>query len=112
MSAALPRVGWIGTGRMGFALAGRLLDAGYDVAVYNRTRAKAEPLSERGAKIVDDPVDLADREIVFVIVSENADLEAVTTGESGLLTHPDSVPRFVIDSSTVSIDASASVRRQ
>jgi 3-hydroxyisobutyrate dehydrogenase len=112
MSAALPRVGWIGTGRMGYALAGRLLDAGYDVAVYNRTRAKAEPLSERGAKIVDEPVDLADREIVFVIVSGNADLEAVTSGESGLLTHPDSVPRIVIDSSTVSIDASASVRRQ
>ena len=111
MSAALPRIGWIGTGRMGFALAGRLLDAGYDVAVYNRTRAKAEPLSERGAKIVDAPVDLADREIVFVMVAGSADLEAVTGGEGGLLTHPDAVPRIVIDSSTVSSEASASVRK-
>ncbi|MDH3236104.1 MAG: NAD(P)-binding domain-containing protein, partial [Alphaproteobacteria bacterium] len=37
-------IGWIGTGRMGFAMAGRLLDQGADVSVYNRTRAKAEPL--------------------------------------------------------------------
>ena len=48
-----PRIGWIGCGRMGFQLASRLLDAGHDVAVYNRTRAKAEPLAERGATIVD-----------------------------------------------------------
>lgn len=57
-----PRIGWIGTGRMGFQLAARLLDAGHDVAVYNRTRAKAEPLAERGAAIVGRPADLADRE--------------------------------------------------
>jgi 3-hydroxyisobutyrate dehydrogenase len=43
-------VGWIGAGRMGYALIERLLDAGYDVSVYNRTRSKAEPLAERGAK--------------------------------------------------------------
>jgi len=42
------RVGWIGTGRMGVALAGRLLDAGHDVAVYNRTRSKTESLAGRG----------------------------------------------------------------
>ena len=48
-------VGWIGAGRMGYALIERLLDAGYDVSVYNRTRSKAEPLAERGAKLVDTP---------------------------------------------------------
>lgn len=112
MSGALPRIGWIGTGRMGFALAARLLDAGYDVAVYNRTRAKAQPLSDRGAKIVDGPADLADRDIVFIMVSGPADLAAVTGGDGGLLTHPDTVPRIVIDSSTVSIDASATIREQ
>ncbi|WP_392870993.1 NAD(P)-binding domain-containing protein [Streptomyces sp. LN499] len=36
-----PRIGWVGAGRMGFQLAARLLDAGHDVAVYNRTRSKA-----------------------------------------------------------------------
>ena len=55
MTDTKPTVGWIGAGRMGFQLAKRLLAAGYDVAVYNRTRAKAEPLTEFGASIVDRP---------------------------------------------------------
>jgi 3-hydroxyisobutyrate dehydrogenase-like beta-hydroxyacid dehydrogenase len=110
MLAAQPRIGWIGVGRMGFALAERLLDAGHDVAVYNRTRAKADPLGERGAKVVDAPVDLADRDVVFIMVSAPADLAQVTTGEGGLLTHPDTAPRIIVDSSTVSTDASAALR--
>lgn len=105
-------VGWVGTGRMGFALARRLLDAGHDVAVYNRTRAKAEPLAEHGAKIVDRPVDLADRDVVFVMVSAPADLEAVTIGEAGLLTGDNVAPGIVIDSSTVSTEVSAKIRAE
>jgi 3-hydroxyisobutyrate dehydrogenase len=110
MSTPRARIGWIGTGRMGFALAGRLLDAGYDVAVYNRTRAKAEPLAERGAKVVDAPVDLADRDVVFVMVAGSADLADVTSGDGGLLTHPEAAPRVIVDSSTVSAAASVLVR--
>ena len=110
MLAAQPRIGWIGVGRMGFALAERLLDAGHDVAVYNRTRAKADPLGERGAKVVDAPVDLADRDVVFIMVSAPADLAQVTSGEGGLLTHPDTAPRIIVDSSTVSTEASAALR--
>jgi 3-hydroxyisobutyrate dehydrogenase len=110
MSAAPTRIGWIGTGRMGFALAGRLLDAGHDVAVYNRTRTKAEPLAERGAKVVDAPIDLADRDVVFVMVSAPADLVQVMSGEGGLLTHPEHSPRIIVDSSTVSSEASSIVR--
>lgn len=41
------RIGWIGVGRMGYQLASWLLGAGYDVAVYSRTRAKVEPLAEK-----------------------------------------------------------------
>ncbi|MET8286260.1 NAD(P)-dependent oxidoreductase [Streptomyces sp. NPDC051639] len=107
-----PRVGWIGTGRMGFQLAARLLDAGYDVAVHNRTRAKAEPLTERGATVVDRPVDLADRDVVFTMVSASPDLQAVTTGPGGLLTSPDAAPGVLIDSSTVSTGTSALVREE
>jgi 3-hydroxyisobutyrate dehydrogenase-like beta-hydroxyacid dehydrogenase len=95
---------------MGFALAARLLDAGYDVSVYNRTRAKAEPLIDKGAKIVDSPRDLASCDIVFIMVSDSADLEAVTVGEDGLLTDPGLAPSIVIDSSTVSSEASARIR--
>jgi 3-hydroxyisobutyrate dehydrogenase len=104
-----PTVGWIGTGRMGFQLALRLLNAGHDVAVYNRTRAKAEPLAEKGAKIVDRPVDLASRDIVFIMVSTDHDLEAVLSADGGLLTGT-VAPKIIVDSSTVSPEASAAVR--
>jgi 3-hydroxyisobutyrate dehydrogenase-like beta-hydroxyacid dehydrogenase len=95
---------------MGAALVNRLLDAGHDVAVYNRTRSKAEVLVERGGKIVDTPADLADCDVVFIMVAGSDDLAQVTTGDGGLLTHPDATPRIVVDSSTVSIEASALAR--
>lgn len=112
MSTDLGRIGWIGTGRMGFALAGRLLDAGHDVSVYNRTRAKAEPLVERGAKIVDRPCDLAECDVVFIMVSASADLEAVTVGEDGLLTDSAHAPSIIVDSSTVSTEVSTVTRER
>ena len=102
-------VGWIGVGRMGFALAQRLLDAGHDVSVYNRTRSKAEPLVTQGAKIVDTPAELADRDVVFIMVSASKDLEDVTIGEDGLLT-ASSKPQVIIDSSTVSASVSTKIR--
>ena len=103
------RIGWIGAGRMGSALVTRLLGAGFDVAVYNRTRAKAEALVEHGATVVDRPVELADRDVVFSMVSASADLLAVTSGEDGLLTGCTG-PGVLVDSSTVSAEASAQVR--
>lgn len=109
MTAQNLTIGWIGIGRMGFQLATRLLDAGYDVAVYNRTRAKAEPLAEKGARIVDNPVDLADRDLVFSMVSAPKDLEHVMLGEGGLLTG-ERAPRIIADSSTVSVEASELIR--
>ncbi|WP_329452880.1 NAD(P)-binding domain-containing protein [Streptomyces sp. NBC_01724] len=72
---------------MGFQLAGQLLDAGHDVAVYNRTCAKAEPL--------------ADRDIAFTMVSASLALETVTTGPAGVLTSPEATPG-VLDTSRVS----------
>ncbi|WP_349899237.1 NAD(P)-dependent oxidoreductase [Parafrigoribacterium soli] len=107
---SLPTVGWIGTGRMGFQLAKRLLRAGYDVAVYNRTKAKAEPLAEFGATIVDSPVELASRDIVFSMVSTGKDLEEVMLGDGGLLTHTSAQPGIIADSSTVDTDTSKRMR--
>jgi 3-hydroxyisobutyrate dehydrogenase len=103
------RLGWVGTGRMGYALATRLLEAGCDVAVYNRTRAKAEPLGELGAVVVDSPADLVDRDIVFTMVAGSDDFKAVVLGENGLLSRSDAAPAVIVDSSTVSPDASADV---
>lgn len=110
MTNSLPTVGWIGAGRMGTQLATRLLKAGYDVAVYNRTRAKAQPLAELGASIMDRPVDLAGRDVVFVMVSASKDLEQVMLGEGGLLTDPERAPQAIGDSSTVSMEMSATIR--
>ncbi len=106
------RLGWVGAGRMGSALATRLLDAGCEVAVYNRTRAKAEPLAARGATLVDSPADLADCEIVFTMVAGPADFKEVVCGEAGLLSREDATPGIVVDGTTVSPEASAEVREQ
>jgi len=106
------RLGWVGTGRMGYALAGRLLEAGCDLAVYNRTRSKAEPLAQLGATVVDTPADLRDRDIVFTMVAGPADFKEVVLGDRGLLSDPDAAPAIIVDSSTVSPDASAEVRAQ
>jgi 3-hydroxyisobutyrate dehydrogenase-like beta-hydroxyacid dehydrogenase len=95
---------------MGAALVRRLLDAGYDVAVYNRTRAKADVLAEHGATVAERPVDLADRDVVFTMVSASDDLVAVTSGEGGLFTSAEHAPGILVDSSTVSEEASARVR--
>jgi 3-hydroxyisobutyrate dehydrogenase-like beta-hydroxyacid dehydrogenase len=103
------RIGWIGAGRMGTQLITRLLEAGYDVAVYNRTRAKAEPLAALGATIVERPVDLADRDVVCSMVSASKDLKHVMLGENGLLTG-DVSPGVICDSSTVSVAAGEAIR--
>jgi 3-hydroxyisobutyrate dehydrogenase-like beta-hydroxyacid dehydrogenase len=106
------KLGWVGAGRMGASLVSRLLNVGCDVAVYNRTRAKAEPLAEIGATLVDSPRDLAGRDIVFTIVSGPDDFKEVVCGEEGLLADESSVPEVIVDSTTVSPAASAEVRRR
>ncbi|MET0819052.1 MAG: NAD(P)-dependent oxidoreductase [Solirubrobacteraceae bacterium] len=103
------RLGWAGTGRMGYELAGRLLRAGHDVAVYNRTRAKAEPLAELGATIVDAPVELADRDIIFTMVAGPKDFKEVVLGPQGILS-VERRPRLIVDSTTVSPAAGDEVR--
>ncbi len=109
MTDNLPTIGWIGAGRMGTQLVQRLLDAGYDVAVYNRTAAKVQPLVDAGASHAARPVDLAGRDLVFSMVSADKDLEHVLLGPDGLLTGP-SAPRIVADVSTVSVATSEKVR--
>ena len=54
--AGAQKLGWIGMGRMGYPMAERLIKAGHDVSIWNRTRAKAEPLAAKGGKVVDKVV--------------------------------------------------------
>jgi 3-hydroxyisobutyrate dehydrogenase len=105
------RIGWIGLGRMGEAMVGRLTRAGHDVAVWNRTAAKAEPLVAAGASLAVRRQDLAACDMVFTMVSTTDDLKQVLFDEGGLVSG--SVrPRLVVDSSSISQEGSAEIRKQ
>ena len=105
-------LGWIGMGRMGYPMAELLLKAGYRVSIYNRTRAKAEPLAAKGGTIVDRPSELAGCDIVFAMVSTGKDLEHVYFGDGGLLTGSGKKPRILVDCSSIGIDQSEAIRKQ
>jgi 3-hydroxyisobutyrate dehydrogenase len=97
---------------MGAELVGRLLAAGCDVSVYNRSRAKAQPLAALGAKVVDSAADLAGCDIVFATVGTSEDLLDAVLGEGGLMMMDDAVPSILVDCSTISADASAHIRQR
>jgi 3-hydroxyisobutyrate dehydrogenase-like beta-hydroxyacid dehydrogenase len=105
------KLGWIGAGRMGYAMAERLARGGADVTVWNRTRAKAEPLAQCGAKIADRVADLAACEIVFCMVSTWDDVKEVVAGPSGLLSANGRLPHMVVECSSISLEGSAELRR-
>jgi 3-hydroxyisobutyrate dehydrogenase len=107
------KIGWIGIGRMGFPMAERLLKTGHKVAIWNRTRAKAEPLAGAGGTIVGQPTDLADVDVLFSIVSTGKDLEEVLFGANGVVTGRNGkLPGVVVDCSTIGVEQSAAIRRR
>jgi 3-hydroxyisobutyrate dehydrogenase len=80
------RVGWIGTGVMGLSMCGHLLAAGYRTTVFNRTKAKAQPLIDRGAVWADSPEAVAAAsEVVFTMVGFPPDVREVYLSKSGTL---------------------------
>lgn len=79
-------VGFIGIGVMGHSMAGHILDAGYPLYVYNRTKSKAEDLMERGAIWCENPRQVAEKaEVVLTIIGYPQDVESVYLGADGLL---------------------------
>jgi 3-hydroxyisobutyrate dehydrogenase-like beta-hydroxyacid dehydrogenase len=79
-------VGYVGLGVMGSGVVRRLLAAGHDVTVWNRTRDKAAPLLEEGARWAESPREVAERsEIVFTMVTNTAAVRAVCEGPTGIL---------------------------
>jgi 3-hydroxyisobutyrate dehydrogenase len=104
------KIGWIGMGRMGFPMAERLLKAGYDVSIWNRTRSKAEPLAAKGGKVVDNLSELKDVDVLFSIVSTGKDLDQVLFGKNSVTGHGGKVPKIVVDCSTIAVEESASIR--
>jgi 3-hydroxyisobutyrate dehydrogenase len=103
------RIGWIGAGRMGYAMAERLAKTGGDVTIWNRTRAKAEPLAEHGAKIASKLSELAACDMVFCMVSTWDDVKEVVAGPGGLLS-AGKAPRLFIECSSISLEGSAELR--
>jgi 3-hydroxyisobutyrate dehydrogenase len=112
MAASKQRIGWIGMGRMGYPMAERLLKAGYDVAVWNRTRSKAEPLAKVGGKVVDRLSDLRETDVLFSIVSAGKDLLEVYFGEGGVAAGGGRLPKIFVDCSTIAVEDSAAIRQR
>ena len=99
-------LGWIGAGRMGYAMAERLAKGGCDISVWNRTKAKADPLSKYGAKVVNQLEDLSTKDILFVMVSTYDDVKevlgkALAKGK----------PKMVVECSSISLEGSAELRQ-
>ena len=99
-------LGWIGTGRMGYAMAERLAKGGCDLAVWNRTREKAQPLEKYGAKVVNQLEELSTKDILFVMVSTYDDVKQVI-GK----TLAKGKPKMVVECSSISLEGSAELRQ-
>ena len=103
------KLGWIGIGRMGYAMAERLAKAGCDITVWNRTKSKAEPLAKSGAKVADKLTDLAGCDIVFTMVSTGKDVKEVLFGPNGVMS-AGGKPKIIVDSTSISLEESAEIR--
>ena len=100
--SAIKRIGFIGTGIMGSAMAGHLMDAGFEVSVYNRTKSKAQPLIDRGAHWCSTAGECArDQDAVITIVGYPKDVEQIYLGAGGILDSARS-GAYVIDMTTSS----------
>src|SRR5213596_2746705 len=110
MAANKQKIGWIGVGRMGYPMAERLLKAGYDVSIWNRTRSKAEPLTRLGGKVMDNLLELKEVDVLFSIVSTGKDLEQVYFGRNSVSGHGGKLPKIFVDCSTIAVEESAAIR--
>jgi 3-hydroxyisobutyrate dehydrogenase len=100
------RIGFIGLGAMGLGMASRLAESGYQLAVYNRTRAKSEQVGELGARVADSPADAArDADVVMLSLADQHVVEAMLFDGDGVA---GSAPQgtLIVDLSTVSPDFS------
>lgn len=105
------RVGFLGLGKMGRPMALNLIEAGHEVALYNRTRSRAEEVAERGARVADTPAAAASgAEVVVTMLSDDAAVEAVVLGKDGVSS---GLPRDAVHASmsTISLDLTRRLER-
>jgi 3-hydroxyisobutyrate dehydrogenase-like beta-hydroxyacid dehydrogenase len=103
------RIGWIGLGTMGAAMARHLLEAGHEVTVHNRTRAREEPLAAAGARRAASPREAAEgADLVGLCVSDSPDVDRVVLGDDGAI-HGLRAGAVVLDCSSISPATSRTV---
>jgi len=100
------KLGWIGAGRMGYAMAERLAKGGCDIAVWNRTKEKAQPLEKYGAKVVNELEELSTKDILFVMVSTIDDVKEVIGKALA-----NGKPKMIVECSSISLEGSAELRQ-
>jgi 3-hydroxyisobutyrate dehydrogenase-like beta-hydroxyacid dehydrogenase len=97
----MSKIAFLGLGQMGTPMASRLLDAGHDLTVWNRTRERAAQLAEQGAAVASTPAEAADvAEVAITMLATPEALEAVVLGEKGLA-HAMGPGQILVDMSTV-----------
>ncbi len=101
------KVGFIGLGNMGLPMATNLLKAGHELTVYNRTAEKAKTLVDGGAQLANTPAEASRGDVVFTMLADDAALEKVLFGESGVL---DTLPKNAIHVSSSTISTALSER--
>jgi 3-hydroxyisobutyrate dehydrogenase-like beta-hydroxyacid dehydrogenase len=105
-------IGFIGLGRMGHGMAGRYLDAGFDVAVWNRSKAKADDLVARGARWASSPADAAfGADAIVTMVADDEASHAVWLGKDGAI-ETAQAKTLAIECSTVSYQHALDMARE
>jgi 3-hydroxyisobutyrate dehydrogenase len=103
------KLGYLGLGMMGFPMARRLLNAGHDVAIWNRSAGKAAALVDAGAKFKADPGEVASAaSILFMCVTDATAVEEVMFGRNGLAA-VNGAGKLVVDFSSIHPDAARNI---
>lgn len=107
------RIGWIGLGNMGVPMASNLLQAGYELYVWNRTPEKTAALCEKGAKRADSLEQLVETcDVLFTMVSDDAAVKEIYSGTDGILASSAVRGKLAVDMSTISPDTSRTIAEQ
>jgi 3-hydroxyisobutyrate dehydrogenase len=106
------KIGWVGAGRMGYPMASRLAKDGQNVSVWNRTKSKADSLSEYGANVVSALDELHDVDVLFTMVSTGKDLKQVYFGDDGVLSKGSNKSQIFVDCSSISSEDSNEIRER
>tara|TARA_B100001142_G_scaffold54815_1_gene53228 strand:- start:250 stop:1200 length:951 start_codon:yes stop_codon:yes gene_type:complete len=106
------KIGWVGAGRMGYPMASRLAKDGQDISIWNRTKSKADPLSEYGANVVSALDELHDVDVLFTMVSTGKDLKQVYFGDDGVLSKGSNKSQIFVDCSSISSEDSNEIRER